>query len=137
MSAQHHDLGGELVKAAYAQNQAEAEMIQGLLEVDGIISVLQAVGVNGLQLGFGVLARNPQRVLVRADQAEQARALLAQTPIEDEGAWPDTDDASHLQTAGGRGARSYGLIGAYARIYLWSLGAVVVAVAIFLLLPTA
>jgi hypothetical protein len=134
MPEKRHDLGDELVKVAYAQNQAEAEMIQGLLENEGIPSVLQALGVNGPQLGFGVLVRSPQRVMVRADQTEEARALLAETLVEDEQAWPDTANASHLEDAASRKPRGYGLLGAYARIYLWSFGSIVVAAAIFLFL---
>lgn len=127
--------GPDLVQAAYAQNQAEAEMIQGLLENGGIPSVLQALGVNGPQLGFGLLPKNPQRVMVRADQAEDARALLAETLVEDEQeTWPETANARYLEDAGGRKPRGYGLVGAYARIYMWSFVAVAVAFGIFLVL---
>jgi hypothetical protein len=138
MPEEHHDLGDELVKVAYTQNQAEAEMIQGLLENGGIPSILQALGVNGPQLGFGVLMRSPQRVMVRANQAKEARALLAETLVEDEQeAWPDTANASYLEDAAGRKPRGYGLVGAYARIYLWSFGAIVVALGVFFLLRAA
>lgn len=138
MPEERHDLGDELVKVAYAQNQAEAEMIQGLLENGGVPSVLQALGVNGPQLGFGVLVRSQQRVMVRANQAEAARALLTETLVEDEQeAWPDTANARHLEDAAGRKPRGYGLVGAYARIYLWSFGAIVAALGIFFLLRAA
>ncbi len=66
----------DLVKGARASNQAEAEMLQGLLENRGIPSILQAMAVNGSLFGLGALATTPQRVLVRASQAEEARALI-------------------------------------------------------------
>jgi hypothetical protein len=127
--------GSDLVQVAYAQNQAEGEMIQGLLENGGIPSVLQGLGVNGPALGFGLLSNSPQRVMARADQADDARALLAEALVEDEQeTWPETVNARNLEEAGGRKPRGYGLAGAYARIYLWSFVAFVVAFGIFLLL---
>ena len=122
---------GEQVEVAYANDAVEAAMIQGLLENRGIPSVLQALGVNGPQLGFGVLATSPQRVMVRAGQAEEARALLAET---EQKAPPETANAAYLEDAGGKRPRGYGLLGAYARIYLWSFVAMAVAFGIFLLL---
>src|SRR5258705_10225486 len=140
MSGKRQDPGqivtsGELVEVAYANDQGEAAMIQGLLESGGIPSVLQPLGVNGPQLGFGVLATSPQRVLVHAGKAEDARTLLAETLVEDEPeAWPEIANARHLEDAGGRKKpRSYGLIGAYARIYLWSFGVLAVAFGVLLL----
>jgi len=137
MPEERLDVSGELVEVAYAKDPAEAGMIQGLLENGGIPSVLQALGIDGPQLGFGVLVRNPQRVMVHANQAEKARALLAEALVEDEQeAWPEAVNARRLEDAGGRKPRGYGLVGAYARIYLWSFGIVVVAFGIFLLLRT-
>ncbi|HEY0319149.1 MAG TPA: DUF2007 domain-containing protein [Solirubrobacterales bacterium] len=129
--------GDDLVGVAYASDQVEAEMIRGLLENAGIPSLLKPVGINGPQIGIGWL--NPgggsQRVMVRAGQSAEARALLAETLIEDEQeAWPETANAKHLEDARGRKPRSYGLLGAYARIYLWSFGIVAVAFGVFLLL---
>jgi putative signal transducing protein len=129
--------GDELVGVGYANDQVEAEMIQGLLESGGIPSVLQPLGVNGPQIGIGWL--NPgggsRRVMVRADQAEQARALLAETLVEDEQeAWPEIANARYLEEAQGRKPRGYGLLGAYTRIYLWSFGIMAVAFGLFLLL---
>jgi hypothetical protein len=73
--------------------------------------------------------------MVHANRAEEARALLAETLVEDEGeAWPEIANARHLENASGRKPRNYGLVGAYARIYLWSLAALAVAFGIFLLL---
>ena len=53
-------------------------------------SFLQPLGVNGPQLGIGLLPTNPQRMMVHADQAEDARILLADTLVENEqGIWPE------------------------------------------------
>jgi hypothetical protein len=69
--------GGKLVKVAYASNQAEAEMIQGLLTEHGIPSMLKRAP------GFDVpdfLAAGPRQVFVAAEAAEQAREVLEGTP---------------------------------------------------------
>lgn len=125
----------ELVKVGYAGTRTEGEMIQSLLDNEGIPSLMQALGVNGPQLGFGTLPNDPQRILVHASQAERARALLADTPaaVEQE-ALPEPLDADFLEDSGGRMPRSYGLVGGYARIYLWSFGIMALAFGIFLLL---
>jgi hypothetical protein len=123
------------VQVAYANDRIEAEMIQGLLENGGVPSVLQALGVDGLQLGFGTLPRSAQHVMVDPSQAEKARALLAETLIEDEqGAPAELVNADFLEESGGRRPRGYGLVGGYARIYLWSFGIMALAFGIFLLL---
>lgn len=133
--------GAELVEVAYADEPAEAEMIQGLLASNEISSVLQPTGLNisriggvgGLGSGYG--DRGSQRVMVHADQAEQARVLLDETMVEsEEEAWPEIANTRHLEGGDGRKSRGYGLVGAYARIYIFSLGAVVVAFGIFILL---
>ena len=64
---------GALVKVAWARNQAEAELIEGMLREEGIPSVTRR------QLGFDVpdfLAGGPRDVLVPAAGAEAARELL-------------------------------------------------------------
>lgn len=133
-----HDSDGELVGVAHANDRVEAEMIQGLLEGAGIPSVLQQVGVDGALLGYGLL--NPgggaQRVLVRAGQSEEARALLAETLAENEGVeWEEAPDAAtYMEERAGRGPRNYNLIGAYARIWATSIVAMALAFAIFILL---
>lgn len=74
--------GGKLVKVAFARNQAEAEMLQGLLSEAGIPSVLKRSG------GFDApefLAAGPRDVFVNSDSAQKARAMLAETLIESEG----------------------------------------------------
>lgn len=68
---------GKLIKVAYAQQQAEAEMIQGLLSEHGIPSMLRRAA------GFDVpdfLAAGPREVLVAEEVVEQAREVLAGTP---------------------------------------------------------
>ena len=65
---------GRLVRAASAQNQAEAELIAGLLLEEGVPSVVQRSG------GFDVpdfLAAGPRDVLVAESGAHVAREVLA------------------------------------------------------------
>lgn len=131
----------ELVKVAFARDRVEAEMIHGLLENAGIPSLLEQEGLNvdGPQLGFGLATRGfgggPQRVMVHASRAEQARALLAETLVEDgEEAMSETANAGYLEEASGGRARNYGVVGGYARALLWSLGIMVAAFGVFLLL---
>ena len=67
---------GELVRVAGASNQAEAELIQGLLLEEGVPSVLRRTR------GFDVpdfLAAGPREVLVPEAGAEIARELLRDT----------------------------------------------------------
>lgn len=68
---------GKLVKVGYGQQQAEAEMIQGLLSEHGIPSMLRRAA------GFDVpdfLAAGPREVLVAEELAAQAREVLEGTP---------------------------------------------------------
>jgi hypothetical protein len=70
-----------LVKVAFARNQAEAEMLQGLLSEAGIPSVLKR------SFGFDnpdFLFSGPRDVMVNAGDAQRAKDLLAETMIEDE-----------------------------------------------------
>src|SRR4051795_1965874 len=74
--------GGKLVKVAFARNQTEAEMLQGLLAEAGIPSVLKR------SFGFDnpdFLSSGPRDVMVNAGDAQRAKDLLAETMIEDEG----------------------------------------------------
>lgn len=76
--------GGKLVKVAFARNQSEAELLQGLLLESGVPSVLKRSG------GFDnpdFLAAGPHDVWVNAHHAEEAKRILAETmvPGEDEG----------------------------------------------------
>jgi hypothetical protein len=73
--------GGPLVKVAFARNQAEAEMFQGLLSEGGVPSILKRSG------GFDnpdFLAAGPHDVFVNSDHARKARELLADTMVETE-----------------------------------------------------
>ncbi|HEX2071611.1 MAG TPA: hypothetical protein VHF90_08205 [Thermoleophilaceae bacterium] len=67
---------GELVKVGWAGNQAEAELIQGLLLENGVPSSLRR------SMGFDVpdfLAAGPRDIYVPASGAEVARGLLDDT----------------------------------------------------------
>ena len=64
----------EFVKVAYAQNQAEAELIQGLLRSEGVPSfVRRSAGADVPDF----LAAGARDVLVPASMADLARELLA------------------------------------------------------------
>src|SRR3954464_10165064 len=74
--------GGKLVKVAFARNQVEAEMLQGLLAEVGIASILKR------SFGFDnpdFMASGPRDVMVNEGAAQRAREVLAETMIEDEG----------------------------------------------------
>ena len=69
---------GELVRVAGGRNQAEAELIQGLLLEEGVPSVLRR------SAGFDVpdfLAAGPRDVLVPQAGAEAAREVLLETEL--------------------------------------------------------
>ena len=66
---------GRLVKVAYALNQMEAEMIQGLLGEHGIPSMVQRTVDNP-----EFLAAGPRQILVPEAAAELAREVLEGTP---------------------------------------------------------
>ena len=69
--------GDKLVKVAFAPNQMEAEMIQGLLRDHGIESMLKRGP------GFDVpefLTGGPRQVFVLESDAEAAREALEGTP---------------------------------------------------------
>lgn len=73
--------GGDLVKVAFARNQAEGEMLQALLAEAGIPSVLKR------SMGFDTpefLASGPRDVMVNAGSAQPAREVLAEVTIEGE-----------------------------------------------------
>lgn len=66
-----------LVRVAYAQNQPEAELIQGLLRDNGVESIAKR------SRGFDVpdfLAAGPRDILVPASRAELAREILEPAP---------------------------------------------------------
>jgi hypothetical protein len=69
---------GELVRVAGGRNQAEAELIQGLLIEEGVPSMLRRSG------GFDVpdfLAAGPRDVLVPEAGADAARQVLLQADL--------------------------------------------------------
>jgi putative signal transducing protein len=116
--------GGKLVKVAFARNQAEAEMIQGLLLESGIPSVLKRSG------GFDApefLAAGPRDIFVNSDTAEKAREVLADTMVESE-----TEERSEIgeqarlgregtETSAGRLALWVGVAFLGAVILVWAL----------------
>ena len=69
---------GRLVKVAYALNQMEAEMIQGLLGEYGIPSMVQRTVDNP-----EFLAAGPRQILVPEAAAEKAREVLEGRPGSD------------------------------------------------------
>jgi hypothetical protein len=72
---------GKLVKVAFARNQVEAEMLQGLLAEAGIASILKR------SFGFDnpdFMASGPRDVMVNEGAAKRAREVLAETMIESE-----------------------------------------------------
>jgi hypothetical protein len=73
--------GGKLVKVAFARNQVEAEMIQGLLSEAGMPSVLKrARGFDAPEF----MAAGPHDVLVDSSHAHKAKTVLADTITENE-----------------------------------------------------
>jgi hypothetical protein len=73
--------GGKLAKVAFARNQAEAEMIQGLLLESGIPSILKrARGFDAPEF----MAAGPHDVLVDSSHAQKAKTVLADTITENE-----------------------------------------------------
>jgi hypothetical protein len=72
---------GEPVKVGFARNQAEAEMVQGMLLEEGIPSMLKRTR------GFDVpdyMAGGPRDILVPQTGAEAAREVLKGTELESE-----------------------------------------------------
>jgi hypothetical protein len=83
---------GQLVKVAWAQNQAEAELIQGILEGEGIPSMVKRAR------GFDVpdfLAAGPRDVLVPEEAIQPARELLLREEV--------LTDPVHTNGGGARG----------------------------------
>jgi hypothetical protein len=106
-------VGGELVKVGWASNQAEAEMIQGILLEEGIPSVLRR------SRGFDVpqfLAAGPRDVLVSQAAYGPARELLAATMVPANGGAPAADPGGADTSA--------------RRLAIWLVGAAVGAIAI-------
>jgi hypothetical protein len=87
---------GELVRVAGGRNQAEAELIQGLLIEEGVPSILRRTR------GFDVpdfLAAGPRDVLVPGSAAEAAREVLLQAELAPpEAAASETGGSRHAAT---------------------------------------
>lgn len=103
--------GGKLIKVAFARNQAEAEMLQGLLLESDIPSVLKrARGFDAPEF----LAAGPHDVFVNSEQAQQAKKLLADTITENES---DEERELHEEARLRRGGRDTET--SPARLALW------------------
>src|SRR4051794_17960567 len=95
---------GDLVRVAGGRNQAEAELIQGLLLEEGVPSILRR------SAGFDVpdfLAAGPRDVLVPESGAEVARELLHEAKLGASGgagARPNPIKLVAAITLGGAGA---------------------------------
>jgi hypothetical protein len=101
--------GGPLVKVAFARNQAEAEMMQGLLLGEDIPSVLKR------SRGFDApefLSAGPHDVFVNSDSARKAREVLADTMLESE-------DEERLELGEQAGPRQGSGETSPARLALW------------------
>jgi Putative prokaryotic signal transducing protein len=118
--------GGKLVKVAFARNQAEAEMIQGLLLEGGIPSVLKR------SRGFDApefMAAGPHDVLVDSSHAQKAKNLLADTVTENE-----SDEEAELREQARLRRGGPATETSPARLALWVGGALIAAVALVWLL---
>jgi hypothetical protein len=120
--------GGKLVRVAYARNQSEAELLQGLLLDSGIPSVLKRAG------GFDnpdFLAAGPHDIWVNVAHEEEAKRLLAETIVADED--PEEEERRELE-AERRLARGEGVGPSPGRLALWVSAAAVAAVALIWIL---
>lgn len=70
-----------VVAAAVAPNEIVAELWQQVLEDEGIIVALKP---GGMGHSYVTNALNEHYILVREDQAERARAIIAELETEDE-----------------------------------------------------
>jgi hypothetical protein len=112
--------GGRLVKVAFARNQAEAELIQGLLSEAGIPSVLQ----RSLPLYGSSYMPGPSDIMVSHQIAPRAREVLKDT-------FGETEDEERAAMEGERRlARGEGSGVAPGRLALWLLVAVIAAIAL-------
>ena len=114
---------GETVKVGFARNQAEAEMIQGMLLEEGIPSMVKRTR------GFDVpdyLAGGPRDILVPETGAAAARELLEGTELPGAEAEPSEQPAGVPLSAAGPTSP--------ARLAFWVLAGLVAAFAIVWLL---
>lgn len=113
---------GDLVEVAFVGDEFQAEMIRALLDGHGIPSIQEQVAPSGPRLGYGLM--NPsggaRRVMVHAERADRARALIEAASAEESS--PEPVNAEYLEDdQGGRRPRNYGVIGGYARAWFWSI----------------
>jgi hypothetical protein len=112
---------GEPVKVGFARNQAEAEMVQGMLLEEGIPSMLKRTR------GFDVpdyLAGGPRDILVPETGAEAARRLLDDTELDAEG------EGGEIAELRGQARLQAGEATSPGRLAFWVLVALVFAFAI-------
>jgi hypothetical protein len=118
--------GGKLVKVGFGRNQAEAEMLQGLLLDADIPSILKR------SRGFDnpdFLGGGPHDIWVNSEHAHPARRLLEETMTEEEGEGEERaelEGEERLRRTGGEPMTP-------GRLALWVGGAFVVAVIVILI----
>lgn len=118
--------GGKLVKVAFARNQVEAEMIQGLLNEAGMPSVLKrARGFDAPEF----MAAGPHDVLVDSSHAHKAKEVLADTITENE-----TDEEAELRDEARLRRGGPATETSPARLALWIAAALLAAIVIVWLL---
>jgi hypothetical protein len=81
MSEEAEALSGNVVEVAVAPNEITADMWRQVLEDEGIIVALKPGGAG---FSFGSSALMEHYVLVREDQAERARAIIAELESSDD-----------------------------------------------------
>ena len=81
MSEEAEVLSGNVVEIAVAPNEITADMWRQVLEDEGIIVALKPGGAG---FAFGSSALMEHFVLVREDQAERARAIIAELESSDD-----------------------------------------------------
>jgi hypothetical protein len=79
----------KIVKIATAENEIVAELWRDVLFDEGVIAVIKPGGPGH---AFGTNALNVQHLLVREDQADEARAILAQLELEESEPEAGADD---------------------------------------------
>lgn len=111
--------GGKLIKVGFARNQAEAEMLQALLQESNIPSILKRAG------GFDnpdFLAAGPRDIWVNKDHADRAREILAETMTETEGEErEEIEGEARLRATGGEPMSPQ-------RLAMWVIAGLVVAI---------
>jgi hypothetical protein len=123
-----------LVEVAFAASRGEAEAVRGLLDSRGIACFLEPFGLDGVSLRYGVVEATSHRVMVRARDTEEARAVLASVEGDATPEEADLANARNIEGAGGRRLRNYSALGATTRAAVFSIGAMALVFALFLLI---